>query len=189
MHVQSIFWFALAVLVAALLYRQFIVPPWAAGLAALMYALDEVYYFPVAWLANRSAVISLFFGLMALFAHDRWRRRGSLAWAISAPLFLLMALLAEEGGITVLAYFGAYVLFLDNSSLVRRALSLLPSLIVVAGWRVLYSALGYGATGIGGYIDPHPGPVALHFRHGRSGAHPTPGPVVLTASYALQRSE
>jgi len=76
MHLQSLLWFAGAVVAAAVFYRRLLLPVWVAGLAALLFAIDDAHGMPAVWLANRNASIGVFFGLVALIAHDGWRRDG-----------------------------------------------------------------------------------------------------------------
>jgi hypothetical protein len=55
MHAQSLLWFAACVAVAARAYRRFQGPTWVAGLAALMFAVDDAHANPAGWIANRNA--------------------------------------------------------------------------------------------------------------------------------------
>jgi hypothetical protein len=157
MHLHSLLWYAALVLVAALCYRRLLAPAgpaWVAGLAALLYAIDDAHLFPVAWLANRNAVIGGFFGVLALLAHDRWRRDGSRAAAALAPVALLAALLANEGAVAVGGYLLAYALFIDTGTRAQRWRSLIPGALVGVLWAAAYTLLGHGASGAGLYVDP-----------------------------------
>jgi hypothetical protein len=49
---------------------------------------------------------------------------------------------------------------IDRGTKRRRALSLVPALVVIAGWRIVYNALGHGASGGGFVIDPGREPLA-----------------------------
>ena len=89
-HLHSILWFGGAVLVLAILYRRVGGAVWVAGLAGLLYVLDETNYFPVAFVANRNAVIALFFGSLAVLMHDKWRRESSIGGAVLACMFLAL---------------------------------------------------------------------------------------------------
>jgi hypothetical protein len=84
MHLQSLLWFAGAIVAAALFYRRLLLPAWVAGLAALLFAVDNAHGMPAVWLANRNASIGVFFGLLALSAHDRWRREAWRPRSLSA---------------------------------------------------------------------------------------------------------
>ncbi|HWN67744.1 MAG TPA: hypothetical protein VNM90_08885, partial [Haliangium sp.] len=154
MHLHSLLWYVALVLVAALCFRRFLAPAWVAGLATLLYAIDDAHQFPAVWLANRNAVIGGFFGILALVAHDRWRRQGSRPAAALAPVALLAALLANEGAVAIGGYLLAYALFIDTGARVQRWRSLLPGALVGVAWAAAYGLLGHGASGSGLYVDP-----------------------------------
>jgi hypothetical protein len=154
MHAHSILLFALMVGAVALLYRRLEVMPWVAGLAALLYAVDDARSLPVGWLSNRNAIMATLFGVLAIIAHDRWRRD---QWKAGAPIAMAcfaLALLAGEAGIAAGAYLFAYALLLDKGHLLRRGLSLAPYGVVVVVWRLAYRHFGFGAYGSAGYVDP-----------------------------------
>lgn len=153
-HAHSLLWHFGLIAVATLLYRRVMGPGTLAGAAALFYAVDHTHGFAVGWIANRNALIAAFFGVLALLAHHQARASGVRASAAAAPALLLAALLSGEGSIAVVGYLVAYALFLDRGSLRARALSLLPHLLIVVGWRAVYNALGRGAHGSGLYLDP-----------------------------------
>ena len=158
-HLHSILWFGGAVFVLTILYRRLAGPIWIAGLAALLYVLDETNYFPVAFVANRNAVIALFFGLLAVLMHDKWRRQASIGGAILACVFLALSLLSAEAGIATAAYLGAYALVFEQGKWSRRIRSLIPAIAVVILWRVVHGALGYATHASGVYIDPGADPL------------------------------
>jgi len=153
-HLHSILWFGGAIFVLAVLYRRLGGPVWMAGLAGLLYVLDETNYFPVAFVANRNAVIALFFGLLAVLMHDKWRREGRIGGAVFACVFLALSLLSAEAGIATAAYLGAYALVFEQGKWSRRVRSLIPALAVVILWRMVHGALGYSTHASGVYIDP-----------------------------------
>ncbi len=154
MHAQSLLWFVAMCAAVAILYRRFESPLWVAGLAALLYALDEAHAIPVGWLANRNALVSTLFGVVCLILHDAWRRDRKPVAAIGALVAFVAALLAKESGIAITAYLFAYALFLDRGRLVSRLLTLAPYTVIVLIWGALYSAQGFGAEGSPLYIDP-----------------------------------
>lgn len=176
MHLHSLLLYGVLIAIAAVLYRRWIAPHWAAGVAALAFAMDSGHAIPVTWLAMRNAVLAMLFGLLVLAAHDRWRREGAegrrgLIHAALAIVWLALALLSGESAVAVGGYLAAYALFLDpihrteggsRSWIVRSAwafVALLPYLAVVVVWRGVYSGLGYGSEGSGLYIDPVADPV------------------------------
>ncbi|UCG59875.1 MAG: hypothetical protein JSU70_10210 [Phycisphaerales bacterium] len=153
-HAHSILWFAAVVFALTVLYRRVMGPVWAAALAGLLYVLDESYYMPVAFMANRNTLMALFFGMVAVLMHDRWRQLKQAKYAVAPVLFLALSLLSAEAGIATLAYLAAYALALDRDGWRKRIMSLVPYLVLIVIWRVVYGSLGYGAYGSGMYIDP-----------------------------------
>jgi hypothetical protein len=154
MHLENVAWYAALVIAAAAFYRRLVPTPWIAGLAAALYAFDHSHAGPVAWIANRNALMAALFGVLSLLAHDRWRRDGRRAFAMVAPLLLLLALSSAEAGVAILGYTFAYALFIDPGSPSRRAWSLAPSVTVTLAWRAVYAKLGHGITGSGVSFDP-----------------------------------
>jgi hypothetical protein len=154
MHLHNIIWFAAVVFLLTVLYRQLIAPLWMAAAAALLYTIDDSNYFPAMWVANRNLLLALFFSILTLLLHHRWRQHDSLAAGVAAPFALLLSLLSTEAGIATFAYLLAYALIIDRGSRIRRIVSLAPGFIVIAAWRMIYNGLGYGATGSGFVIDP-----------------------------------
>jgi hypothetical protein len=126
-----------------------------AGLAGLLFAVDEAHGFAVGFLANRNAFIAMVAAVGVLLLHQRWRTDGWRPGAWLAPSVLLVGLLSAEFSLFVTGYLFAYALFLDRGhSLVRRLATLVPYGVVVVGWRLVYKALGYGASASAAYIDP-----------------------------------
>src|SRR5262249_51857341 len=90
MPARNIAWYGVVCALAALAYRRLMPGTWIAGLAAFLYAADVVHLGSVGWLANRNGLMSVAFGLLALLAHDRWRRDGSRTAAVLAPFWLAL---------------------------------------------------------------------------------------------------
>ncbi len=166
-HVHSIAWLAALVVMAGLFYRRIFDGPGGAalaGLAALIYVIDEGHGMPVGWIANRNALITGTLGLGAVLLHIRWRKQGWIAGAFLAPLLLGAALLGGESGIATTAWLFAWAVCLDQGPLRGRLLSLVPYAVVVVAWKATYMALGYGFTGSGLYFDPVAEPI--HYLQG-----------------------
>lgn len=161
MHLQSLLWLAVAVLIAAALYRRLLEPPWVAGLATLMFAVTDAHGFAVSWIANRNALVGAVFALLALLAYDAWRRRGFTAGALLAPLCLLLGLAGNELTVGIAGYLAAHALLLDRARWHRRLVALVPCFAVLVVWAVLYKASGYGTHGSGIYLDPFADPIAF----------------------------
>ena len=134
MHLHSLLWYGGTAAAAALFYRRIFGVSAAAGLAALLYAVDDAHGLPAGWIANRNALVGAFFGLLVLILHDRWRREGWRAGAWLAPAALLFALLASESALGACAYLAAYALFIERGSGRSRLFSLLPCAFTALAW-------------------------------------------------------
>jgi len=154
MHAHSIVLYGVLAMVVAFLYRRFATIGWAAGLAAILYAVDDAHGTTVGWLSNRNAVLAALFGVLALIVHDRWRRKDWRLGIALGPLLLAASLLSAEAGIATCAYLAAYALFMDRDRFVQRFTALVPYVAVVFIWRCLWTYLGYGVANIGCYADP-----------------------------------
>ncbi len=161
MLAHNLVWFGLALVMVWLLFRRFIRARWIAGLALLLYAVDDAHGPPVGWIANRNAMIALALAIPVLLVHDRWRRDGWRPGRWLGPALLIPALLAGESSLAIGAYLVAHAIHLDRGTWRARAAALAPYLAVVVVWRAFYQALGYGVHGSGIYIDPGAEPLAF----------------------------
>jgi hypothetical protein len=179
MHAHSIAWFAGAVFMAALLYREIFGAGWVAGLAGLLFLLDKNTFFPVMFVANRGFVICLFFGALSIYAHHKWRATQARSQAALSVVGLAASLLSNEAGVSTLAFLMAYALFLEPHEApdaestrpdkgrawlgerARRAVTLLPAVATILIWRVVYQSLGHGVANVGLYLDPSQEPLAF----------------------------
>lgn len=126
----------------------------SAGLAALIWAVDDARAMPVAWIANRNAVIAVAFGLISLRYHVRRRSGGcsrDLTWSLVA---FAAALLSAEAALGALAYLVAWALFMDRAGRVRGLAAIAPHMALIVLWRLAYNWQGYGAAGGDMYRDP-----------------------------------
>lgn len=149
---HNLAWFALGLLFVWRFYAGFERERWIAVLALAMFAMDDARGPPIGWIANRNTLIALAFAVPVMLLH----RRGRSGWRpglVLAPIVLLVALLAGEAALGILAYVFAYAVFLDRGTRLERFLSLVPYGVLVVAWRLAYVAAGYGAAGSGVYID------------------------------------
>jgi hypothetical protein len=160
MHAHNVAWLAWLLAWTAILYRRLIAIPFVAGLAALLYALDDAHGMPVAFLANRNALVAASFGVLTLWSHDRFRRDGWKPGAVLSPLAFVAALLAGESGIGIAPYLLGYALFMEPKSGVSRIVSILPHAVLGIVWLAAYRAGGYGTSGSEFYLDPIGQPAA-----------------------------
>ena len=154
MHAENIACFAAIVFLITIVYRKVMGMGWAAGLAALLFLLDYNTYFPVMYVANRGFMLSLLFGLSCFYEHHQWRSTKSTSGCVLSALFLSLSLLADEAGASTFAFILAYALVLEPGALRNRALTILPSILVIVLWRTIYILSGFGVFHLGIYIDP-----------------------------------
>ena len=154
MHAHNIAWFAAIVFLVTVMYRKLMGLGWAAGLAALLFLLDGYTYFPVMFVANRGFIMSLCFGLLCFYEHHQWRSAKSRSGLWLSALFLALSLFANEGGASTFAFILAYALVIEMGSFRKRALTVLPAVLVIALWRTIYKLGGFGLSHVGLYIDP-----------------------------------
>ncbi len=155
MHVHSVLWYGAMVFAVGMLYRSVLGMTWVAGLAMLLYAVDDAHGMPVGFLANRNSLLATFFGTMSVVCHIKWRGSGWRIGAILAPVLFGVALLSAEAGVGALAYYIAYALILDGAGWRRGLAKLWPYVVVLVAWRIAWQLLGYGiSTGTGFYVDP-----------------------------------
>ena len=119
------------------LFRKFIGQAWVAGLAILIYAIDDAHGMPVGFLANRNSLLATFFGVLAVLAHHQWRGEGKRRWLAVGPVLYCMSLLSAEVGVSSLAYLMAYVLALDRGTWRARCVSFIPYIVVTVAWRLV----------------------------------------------------
>lgn len=165
-HLHSLLWLGAAVAVmgtAARAMLRDVAGPLAAGLAVVLYAIDDAHSTPAAWLANRNALVAITFGGAALLAHLRGTRMNHKAhWGLPVAVGLTaVALASAEAGLGAVAWIGAWELTCGRGSLVRRGARLLPYVLLIGVWRALYDHWDYGASGSGLYIDPGASPLVF----------------------------
>ncbi|MBK6697739.1 MAG: hypothetical protein IPG50_36975 [Myxococcales bacterium] len=152
-HLHSLLWWVLAIFsVRGLLLRSF--SPRQAALATAIFALSPCHSLPLAWIANREALLAITFGTLGLSAHRSLLDGGRFKHAALAALAFFFALLG--GGEYGLAFFG-YVLaslVVRSASPKRRAAGIFAFLIPASVYMGARTALHYGAAGSGFYADP-----------------------------------
>ena len=158
MHLHSLVWLAGLVAVAMATYRRLLPSASVAGLAGLLYAIDDARALPAGWLANRNALLSGLFALLTLYLHDRWRRDGWGPGAVLGPLALILGLLSGEAAAAVGGFLFAYALFRDPG---RGLLAVVPYAVIGIVWQIGYRLIGAGTRGSGLYTDPGSDPLGF----------------------------
>jgi hypothetical protein len=153
MHLENGLIYALVVLVAVRLYRRLLPESVVAGLAALLFAVDDGHGAAIGWISSRNTLLASLFGLLALLAHIRARSARSPALHAASALCVGLALLSAEAGIFVLAYLGAYACVYESGSLWKRTRSLVPQLGVCLVWSMGCLASHAGIRGSSWYRE------------------------------------
>jgi hypothetical protein len=160
MHAHSLLWFAALNVAVGLAYRRFMGPSWAAGLAVVLYAVDGGHAEGAGWVAYRNGVLGALWGVVALVAHDRWRRDGWRPGAVVGPAGLALSVLSAEAGAGTAGYLLAHAAALDRAPWTRRLAALVPYGVTLVLWQAVYHGLGYGVRGyVPEYISPVREPV------------------------------
>ncbi len=153
LHVHSFLWWVAAMLGARALFRR-LFSARVAWIATVIFAFAPCHTLPLAWLANREALISLTFGALGLSFYVRWREQyARLDGAFAAVLFGL-SLLGGEYGLSFTGYVLAFEIVRRPERLSRRAVGLLAFIAPVGAYLAARSARHFGAVGSGFYSDP-----------------------------------
>src|SRR5688572_18709841 len=119
MHLHGVLWSALLAVAAGAAYRATATrhgeAVWIAGLALLLFVVDDAHAASVGWIAARHGVIGATFAVAALLAHLHWRDRGWTPGSLLGPAALAVGLLASETALGGLAYVTAHALTLESS--------------------------------------------------------------------------
>lgn len=154
-HLHSLLWYGLLIVLVGLLYRR--IHPAAgvtAGLATLLFAVEDAHSMPAGWLANRHALVAGALGLGALLLHRRWRESGGPGTYVAAVGLFVVALFSSEAALGVAAYLFAWEVTLSKTSWGRRFAAMVPYGLAIVAWRILYDLGGHGTAGSELYVDP-----------------------------------
>lgn len=182
MHAHSLLWYAALVLVVGAVHRRVFGLGVTAGVATLLYAIDDAHAFPALWITHRNALIALTLGFAALY---QWERRALPAEGERRPHFVVgpalfaLALLAGEAAFGALAWIVAHAMLRDPRPRDERLQDFAPYLGLAGLWFMVNRAMGYGAAGGGFYIDPVRQPLDF------AGALLTRLPLLLASQFAL----
>lgn len=129
-----------------------------AGLAALLFAVDDSHTLAVAWPANRNALVAgglVVWGMVAWlrFREDRWRPGQALAW-----LLWIAGLAGGETALGAMALPGVYEWLGGPEPCAQpwrqRVRQLLPFAVLGVAYLVVYKLGNYGSFHSAAYIDP-----------------------------------
>ena len=144
-HLHSFVWWCVAVMGARALYREWLSPR-AAAIATFVLAVAPCHVVPLAFLANREALVSLAFGAWGLHALVRAR-------LVRATVLFSLALLAGEYAFALGGYVFALAI-LTRRGRRERATTLATFLVPAVVVLIARATLGFGTRGSGFYRDP-----------------------------------
>lgn len=155
-HLHSLCWFFLGVALVSALYRMIPdMPARAAGLAGLLFAVEDAHAFPAGWIANRNALLCLVLGTATLMCHLRWRATGKPRWLIPGLALFTAGLACGEATLGVLGYIAAWQLAMEHDRPRAHSMFAVSGYLgVLVVWLLVYRGLGYGVTGSCLYLDP-----------------------------------
>ncbi|MCG8311574.1 MAG: hypothetical protein MI976_00015 [Pseudomonadales bacterium] len=168
MHLHSLLWYLALGLLLGKWLQSLRVQGLALWVAMSLYMLDASHIHAIGWLANRNILIATCFGLLSLIQLRRWSRfqsvldgkiteqsnDGSPTALMLSLLFFALALLSAEAGVSLFGIVTAYLLVLDKHGWQKKLAAFFTFALLVIGWRLIYSSLGYGAHHSGFYLDP-----------------------------------
>lgn len=154
MHMHNSILFFLLLLILGMVFRRIFPARYFAPLAALVFIVSGIMVMPVAWLANRHSLLAVGLGLTAFLFLDFYYHTKKIQFLCISSFFFLLTLLASEMGVAFLAFLFGYTLFLAKGSLKRKIISLLPFILILITWRIVYNGIGAGVIGSSSYIDP-----------------------------------
>ncbi len=153
LHLHSLAWWVAAVFAARALYRRFFSDR-VVLLATAIFALAPCHTLPLAWLANREALVSLVFGALGLGAYVRFRDERHARDALAAGALFLLSVLGGEYGLAFAGYVLAVEFVRPKEAWGARFVGVLPFALPTAAYLVVRSRLHYGTVGSGFYSDP-----------------------------------
>lgn len=160
LHLHGLAWWALGVMAVQRLLRR-LFSERVAMMGVAIFALGQWHATPLAWLANREALISLALGALALNAYWPWREHRRARDGVLAAALFSLALLSGEYALS----FGGYVLALEIATrrqrVMQRVAGLAPFVLPAVTYMTVRALLGYGTRGSSFYSDPFHAPVAF----------------------------
>ena len=161
LHIHTALWWSFLLFGVAGLMAS-VLPLPVAVLSTLLYAVDDGFIVPFAWVANRSQIIALAFVVWALWCHVRAQRTGKWSLHCASAALVALGLCAGEHALAALAYLVAASLYRPGPFWTRTR-ALIPPATLVAAYVLVRAWLGYGIAGSGFYIDPVTEPIRYLF--------------------------
>jgi len=159
LHIHSLLWFCLLIVLAYQLYRSVSGSAVVAGISVLLLVVDDVFTGPAGWISNRHAVAAMVFSVLCVWLYHQGVSKQKWPYIAGACGVYVLALFASEMGLVTFAYLFAYLLVMDRDKWLGRLKRIAPFVLITVAWRLAYTGLGYGASGTLLYIDPILNPV------------------------------
>jgi hypothetical protein len=152
-HVHSLLWWGAAVVLVYLLLAR-LLPRRVARLGVFVFAVSPCHAIPLAWLANREALVSVALGTAALVEYVMWRGERRLRDGLATLALFGLAMAAGEYSLCFAGYVVAFEVVQRRESVARRAIGLAPFVVPAIAYLLARAALHYGAKNGGMYHDP-----------------------------------
>ena len=155
MHIENLLLYALLCWAVTKLVTRVHGPGLVAGIAGLVFAVDESHALTRMWISGRNTLLAALFGVLTIHAHPRWRDPGEphrRRYGVLAALGFGLALAAGEAGLCCFGYLLAWTLVRERQA-ARGWAALLPYIAVVVGWQLVYVLGEFGVHGSGLYLD------------------------------------
>jgi len=154
MHLHSIAWFAVLLVVVGALYRRYLGGGWIAATGLLLFAIEDAHAPTVATIAERHQLIAAVLVAATLLAHHHWRRDAWSPGAWIGPSAFALALLCSETAVAALAYLLAYTLVLERAPGPQQWGAFAVYAAIAGAWLRGAASFGYSV------VDPLTDPLA-----------------------------
>lgn len=158
-HIHSLAWWCLLSMAAACLFFRWLPGP-AATVAILFFCLDDTHILPVSWLANRSALMAMTFGCLALYCQDRHLETRTWPWLAGMGTLLALTLGCGEYGLATLGYSLPTAWFATRSPQARK-FQLWALGLPTVGYLSIRAWLEFGVAGSAFYLSPLSTPLSF----------------------------
>ncbi len=100
-HLTNLLFHTASVLMLFTVLRRMTGAVWNSAFVAALFAVHPLHVESVAWVSERKDVLSMFFGLVALWAYARYARRPSASWYLLALTAFVLSLLSKPMLVTL----------------------------------------------------------------------------------------
>lgn len=164
---HSVLWYLVIIVLVGLLVRR-IVPDSGDGahhpvsfITVIIFALAYRNAFFIYYGGARWMLITMAFGLAGLLAHIKWREQDWKPGRFLSLTAFLLALLAGEAWLAILAYLAAYELFGRSDPIKKRISALLPAAVMAFIYLIIYRLMNYGTANLAIYSNPFNDPIGF----------------------------